>query len=118
VFETRELKMEKSKHDKLLPQRCIQAYQEEKMTVYDIARVLGRSPSAVYNALKEENIDTSRFKHRFKERNAAIVEAYRKNPNIINVGHDFGITKQRVHQILEKEAPEILRRRPRKTQVS
>ena len=97
-----------------LPKQYVEAYQAERMTVYDIAQALGRSPSDVYNALRDEHVDTSRFKHRFRERNASIVAAYRKNPNIIIVGRDFGITKQRVHQILEKEAPEILRRRPRK----
>lgn len=90
------------------------AYVQGRITVYQIADQLGCSPSSAYNALVKDGIDTSKYRHRLSKRNKEIVEAYKKYPNIIVVGKKFRISKQRVHQILENLAPEILNRRPRK----
>jgi len=96
-----------------IPVEIKEAYKRGEITVYQVASQIQHSPSGVYNALRRDKIDTGKFRKRFNVRNQQIVEAYRKDSNIIRVGKEFHLTKQRVHQILEKLAPEILNRRPR-----
>ncbi len=84
-----------------IPQELVTAYVEQRMTVYEIADHLGKAVSTVYNALVTESVDTSRHRHRMKTRNEQIVEAHDELQNMELVGQRFGITRERVRQILK-----------------
>ena len=43
------------------------------------------------------------------ERNQAIIAAYKRGDTLRMIGVAFGISMQRVHEIIRREAPEIIR---------
>ncbi len=86
-----------------IPQEFVTAYVERRMTVYEIAEKVGRAVSTVYNALLAQSVDTSHHRNRMKSRNEQIVEAHDELQNAELVGEAFGISRERVRQILAKE---------------
>lgn len=98
-----------------IPAEFIAAYKQHEMTIYDISERIGKSPSTVYHALAEDGVDTGAHRRRKKHRNEELVGAYQTgNGTLEEVGSLFGISKERVRQIIEREAPEVLRRRSTK----
>jgi len=88
-----------------IPPEFVAAYCRKEMTIYDISEEIDKSPSTVYNALVNEGVDTTSHRRRKQDRNERVVAA-RKNETLERVGAKFGITKERVRQIVAKARKE------------
>ena len=95
-----------------IPSEYVDAYKRHEITIYDISELVGKSPSTVYHALQDENVDTTSHRKRKEERNKKLIGAYASGERTLEeVGGQFGITKQRAQQIIDREAPATLRRK-------
>ncbi len=88
-----------------IPADILQAYERHEITLQEVSKLVGKSVSTVYNALKEAGVDTSFHRHKNQERNNKIAEAYKTGKiTLAEVGKSFeGLTKQRIQQIIKKE---------------
>lgn len=97
----------------IIPLELVKAYKARQITIYEIGEKIGRSPSTVFHALQDQGVDTTRHRNRLEERNRQVVAAYRQHRNLETVRKAFGLTKQRVYQIVERSDPSLLPRRKR-----